>query len=345
MRGIKNSRLTLQALTAVLLFNIAYFASGATVTVVRPPNPNVIMAPGNTSPAAPGGLQTAPALICGMNSTPHISSIYNKSSASSSFKPGDKLDIVGCGFGKGGTVSLVDPQMQNIVKGLVNNQSVTITSWNETNIIAQIIPSLTGAPDIDFKVQVMPNGAAVIISPMAKAFIAARQTYNFPLPTSNTRLFAINYTNVWGAWKGSVTGHIASGDSLTTIEHKQVFSDASCHVADPNTQMVDRWKIAPLMLPKGYQIVGVVYFNGTPQNVDDLSDVQDTMIGNQGRAEWDAANSLVTVMFQGHSSYLKKQGLMGGVSTCYSKYGVRLQVSGPRGLLPIHEEQQWFGEP
>jgi hypothetical protein len=155
----------------------------AVPSVAKPPNPNAAMTP----PVAAQPMVAAPmpqmrlapptqgngmarlnsAAVCGMNTTPRITNINGTISAIV-FKPGDPLNIAGCGFGNGGQAYLSSGGTTVPLK---------IDTWSNENIHAHLILTLSGIPDLgSVKVNIQPNGSTVIGSAQINSFLARRET-------------------------------------------------------------------------------------------------------------------------------------------------------------------------
>ena len=163
MQRRKNNQLVKQAISAVLLLGFVCAASGADQTMhARPaattpqplPAPTVIqpavVAPSSQTrqvPASQAGpmIQLTPATACASNNTPRISNI-NGTQSVIVFKPGDKLDIVGCGFGSEGRRD--SPSAAELV-GTGQQIPLIIDTWNNAHITAHIDAGKTGIPDLD----------------------------------------------------------------------------------------------------------------------------------------------------------------------------------------------------
>ena len=336
MQSIKNFRLATQGITAVLLFGIAFAACGAeqmmralpapaaaqpivaptaVVAPAKPPNLNATIALPPTTKSG-GVMQLSPDAACAMNNTPRISSINGRSSAYNTFSPGDELKISGCGFGKGGTISLLDFQKQDIFK----NQPVIIKSWNENNIVVQIPPGITGVLDKNCWLNVMPNGAPAITSTVAQAFFAAREDYSLGLPMRSNRSFTVKYSQAFGVVRNILNPPQATiADHVPTFIERIYSTNGICpNIQDPQTQMVDTWHIDSKTdaFDGGYTAVGIKFINETKPINNGAS------VGSPGAT---FSNDTVTVHYQGAKDNLGR---------CSSRYDIALIVRGPRGILP-----------
>jgi hypothetical protein len=81
--------------------------------------------------------------------------------------------------------------------------------------------------------------------------------------------------------------------------------------------------------------VTAIYTEETDQSTWDNQAEQMVLVGNAGSATY-IAHKGVRVIFQGHSTYTKKQLTSGGHSTCTSSYSVSLKLTGPRGVAPTN---------
>ena len=350
MQSIKNVRLATQGITAVLLFGLAFVASGAeqmmraqpapattqsTVVapagmppVAKPPSPNATMAPKNLLPTIPGGgmAQLSPAAACGMNPTPRITSINGRSSGGIVFKPGDSLNIAGCGFGKGGQVALT---------GVA---PLYIDGWDDTNIKAHIDPALSRVHDVNsgVKLYVKPNGAAEMLSQVAHSFKAVYTETVIQLAAPEHGVFS----NIYGA-------PIALFNGTTSRVSRSLKKDGFCPpVTDQASQMSDFFRVEVYedALPSGVYTLDapagsspeyvVNYTNETDQTNWDTKAQQMVLVGDGGKVS--KAPGGFSVTFQGHSTYVKKGflGASGGTSTCTSSYTISLTVKTPRGFKP-----------
>ena len=357
MQRIKNIRLATQGIVAVLLFGIAFVAGGAeqmmrapsastavqpiaapTAVVAptgippaaKPPNPNTTM---QLVPPTPSGgvMQVSPAAACGMNNTPRISSINGRASAGIVFKPGDALNIAGCGFGKGGQVALIG------VGPLI------IDGWDDANIRARIDPALSRVRDVDsgVKLYVKPNGAAEMLSQVTHSFKAVYKETILALMPPEIGVFS----SIYGAPTTNVIG-------TSTRVSRSLKKDGFCPaVTNQLSQMSDFYhvEIVDDALPSGvgildtpgtdqglFEVIAVNYTNETDQTSWDTQREQMVLVGDGGKAEYDKVNKNIKVTFQGHSTYVKKGflGVGGGKSTCTSSYTVSLTVRAPRGFKP-----------
>ena len=289
------------------------------------------------APPTPGGgvMQLSPAAACGMNSTPRISSINGRASAGIVFKPGDSLNISGCGFGgfgKGAQAALYN------VGGLI------IDGWDDSNIHAHIDPALKGVPDSvgSVKLFVTPYGVPALVS-AGHSFTATREEVQVALPKEDRGI----YSQFFGAQTKTVSGN-------TTIVERSFGVEGSPYC--PNTtnqevQMVDTWTIDSNFLKgfkDGFELVRANYVNLTDQRNAFASEdyryrYDSGVVGNAGEAKYDKNGARVTVIFQGHSTYGKKHigqsdnfdGPQPGFSLCTSRYSVSLTLSGPRGVSPF----------
>jgi hypothetical protein len=152
----------------------------------------------HAQPSQGGGVAMLnPDAACASDNTPRISNI-NGTQSGIAFQPGSKLNISGCGFGKGG---------QAYLSGGGTTVPLKIDSWDASNIHAHIDAAITGVLDIDSaKVSISPSGASVIESKNTIGkFMASRRTY---LVTTNIPRYvklvaAFNKTTLggWGkAW-------------------------------------------------------------------------------------------------------------------------------------------------
>ena len=279
-----------------------------------------VFAPARTKPS--GVIQVSPAAACGMNNTPRIGSINGRSSGGIVFQPGDKLDIVGCGFGYQGR----EGRPAELV-GNGQQISLIIDTWNDAHITAHIDAGKTGIPDLDsIKLKVWPYGAP-ILSDVAHKFRAARETTQIAFPQYG------NY-NVLSKVLGKVTmvemGSPGNKSAMVQRNNPMLINDPAIKGTCPHitqTQLVD---IFPVDIKKGFEVLGVEYAN-QPFGGINSGDVQTVIIGNNGGAIWDSEANTVTVTFQGRCDYWKDQGL----NNRMSRYGVSLTVRGPRGVNPL----------
>ena len=290
------------------------------------------------APPTPGGgvMQLSPAAACGMNSTPRISSINGRASAGIVFKPGDSLNISGCGFGgfgKGAQAALYN------VGGLI------IDGWDDSNIHAHIDPALKGVPDSvgSVKLFVTPYGVPALVS-AGHSFTAAREEVQVALPKDDRGI----YSQFFGAHTKS-----NSGNTTTVERNLSVEGPPYCpNPTDQEQQMKDVWPIDSEFLKafkEGFIVVRANYVNLTDQRGKfdgiEYNDRYDAgVVGNAGGAAYDGAR--VTVIYQGHSTYGKKHvgfqadnfdGPQPGFSACTSRYRVSLTLSGPRGVSPLNK--------
>ena len=350
MQCIKNVRLATQGIAAVLLLGIAFAAgaeqmmralpapavqSTAVVApagmppVAKPPNSNATMSPKNLLPTIPGGgmAQLTPAAACGMNPAPRITSINGRSSGGIVFKPGDSLNIAGCGFGKGGQVALTDVA------------PLYIDGWDDTNIKAHIDPALSRVHDVNsgVKLYVKPNGAAEMLSQVVHSFKAVYTETVIQLAAPELGVFS----NIYGAPKAFFNG-------TTSRVSRNLKKDGFCPpVTNQVSQMSDffRVEIYEDALPNGVITFDapagsgpeydVNYTNETDQTNWDTQAQQMVLVGDGGRVSKKSPGGF-SVTFQGHSTYVKKGflGASGGTSTCTSSYTISLTVKTPRGFKP-----------
>ena len=333
MQHINNSQFVKQAIGAVLLFGFVFAASGAEQMMrgrPAPTAPQPLPAPTSIQPtvvtkqvpSSQGGgvAQIAPAAACVSNNAPRISNI-NGTQSVIVFKPGDSLNIVGCGFGKGGKVQLSSAGY--IVPLIVN-------AWDDANILARIDPALSHVPDLTnvMSLSVQPNGASMIFSKGSSySFLAAREDAIVALDP-NPGI----YSDIYGAAK-----KIATSSFIRVSRHLNQDSNVSWYcpkVSNQVSQMSDFFPVKPLAA--GFEPI-VTYTNETDQTNWDTQKVQWVLVGNGGSAKYDPVNKAITVTFQGNSVYTKKNLLDGGYSTCTSSYTVSLKARGPRGMPPTFE--------
>lgn len=361
MASIKNRQRATQGVTAVLLLGIAFVAgaaeqmlralpavhSNAVVApaglppVAKPPSPNAPMLQNKLAPPAQGAGKgvalLSPDAACATNSLPRITSI-NRRQSGIEFKPGDTLNIVGCGFGNfgnGGHLYLVS---EGIFVPLV------IDGWADATIRAHIDIALGKVPDLAAAMlRIQPIGKPLISSSPVHSFQAVRDVVSIALPP-NLGIYSNIYMDNAISSKGF--NAISSPDGKSTIVERNFRYIHFCPaVTNQQTQLVDTWPIDSNFLKAGFEVVGTNYLNQTNQDNWDGDDYQNVLVGNNGGANYDTAQKRVTVTFQGHSLYAKKHiGFQGdtfgdnpppGTSKCTSRYSVSLTVKGPRGVSPV----------
>jgi hypothetical protein len=331
------SHRTVYGLTAVLLLGGAVAARAEMMQhgppLNQPSGPSAgPMLQKKPAPASPGGGvgQLNPAAVCAANKTPRIINI-NGTQAGIEFKPGDSLNIAGCGFGAAAAGNQV---------ALIGVGPLYIDAWTGENVRAHIDPALSKIPDVaGVSVYLKPNGAPALSTPPAHRFRAARETTHLPLPAA----LGV-YSPIYGAPKAS----LVQGGIAATVE-RNAFYIPYCPSVTTQSQLVDFWPLKAVFFEQGHAVVGVDYQNMTDQTSEDGDNFQRILVGNGGGATYDAGQHRVVVTFQGHSTYAKRHGLLaGGVqpnvyptadpnpgsSKCTSRYRVSLTVSGPRGLSP-----------
>ena len=354
MKNIKNVRLVKQAISVVLLFGFACVASGAEQmmrALPAPATPQLMPAPAVVEPSrqtkqappkqAGGMARITPAGACGMNPAPRITSINGRSSAGIEFKPGDKLDIAGCGFGSEGRRDT--PAAAELV-GAGQQIPLIIDTWNNAHIVAHIDAGKTGIPDLDgIKLKVWPYGAP-ILSDMAHKFRAARETVHVALPPKTRRIFS----NIYGPNQSIALSNSPDGRS-TIVERnseqnmgRKIYIGFCPAVTNQQAQMKDELVIdggMQSLLHDGFVVASVDYQNQTQQENSDDSTWQKVVVGSHGGALYiqDLTQDRIVVTFQGHSTYVKKMVFSdeGGISLCTSRYTVSLSLSGPRGVKPF----------
>ena len=261
-----------------------------------------------------------PAAACNLNNTPRITNINGTQSTGIEFKPGDALNIAGCGFGKGGHLQL---------SGGGYSVPLIVDGWDDANIKARIDPALSRVPDLKgvVSLSVQLNGASILFSKSSYSFRAAREDVLVALSSSQGV-----YSDIYGAPKT-----INTTTSTRVTRHLDQNSSVSWYcpkVTDQVSQMSDFFPVKPLA--SGFEAVAV-YSNETDQTNWETQKEQMVLVGNGGSAKYDAVNKGVKVTFQGHSTYTKKILLSGGHSTCTSSYTVSLKLRGPRGISPTTE--------
>lgn len=296
----------------------------APIPTPMPIHPTVVARLPQTKQASPsqgGGMaQLIPAAACASNNTPRISNI-NGTQSVIVFKPGDSLNIVGCGFGKGGKVQLSSAGY--IVPLIVN-------AWDDPKILARIDPALSHVPDLTgvVSLSVQPNGASMIFSKGSSySFVAAREDAVVALDPK----LGI-YSDIYGAAK-----QIATSAFIRVSRHLNQDSSVSWYCPKVTDQVSQMWDFFPVKpLATGFEPI-VTYTNETDQTNWDTQKVQWVLVGNGGSAKYDPVNKGIKVTFQGNSVYTKKNLLDGGYSTCTSSYKVSLKARGPRGMPPTSE--------
>ena len=286
-------------------------------TVVPPPSQGggVTLQKTLTPPSQAGGMAyQSPAMACVQNNTPRITSI-NGTQSGIVFKPGDSLNIVGCGFGKGGKAFLGSSSVPLIIDG---------NGWNDTNIKARIDPALSHAADlVGVALSVQPNGAAPMQSKSVYGFRAIREDV-LALSSFNT---ANAYSHVYGT--PTITANGAG--PIRVSRHLDHYSGYCPQVTDQASQMTDFFPFKAT-IAKGFEATAI-YTNETDQNTWENQKEQMILVGGSGGATYEV-NKGVRVFFQGHSTYTKKYLLSGGYSSCTSSYTVALKLTGPRGMPP-----------
>jgi hypothetical protein len=355
MQRIKNGRLAIQGLTAVLLFSTAFASSAAQVIQRRIPPP----------PA--GVAQLSPAAACATDNTPRIGNI-NGTQSGIALQPGTQLNIVGCGFGRNGQVYL---------SGGGTTVQLKIDSWSDSNIHAQIDPVLGGVLDFGgVTVNVKPNGLPGMASIGTNSFKAARSQYVLAIPTGATANYSGIYqpptiTNV-GSYspiggmqtatdRSSATAAVAGPGAaaptasigvFTRVARAHLYPGGFCPaVSDQASQMTDSWPVD--FLADGFDVVDVSYKNETDAKTWDTQAIEWVAVGNDGSARYDATQKRIFATFQGSSMYVKQSGTLETIvnaafdpiklyeslensgSACNSSYTLSLTVSGPRGISPF----------
>jgi len=357
MKNIKDVRSATQGIAAVLLFGIAFSANAdvmkampapvVTQTLVAPavPSATTPITPNTTispkSPAPSGGVMLfSPAAACVSNNTPRIGNV-NGTQSGIEFKPGDTLNISGCGFGNKGGVVLLN----NLQAPLIINK------WSDANIIAKIDPMLSKYFDASqVKLTVTPNGSNQITSLVTYKFRAAREDTLVKVlwGLSNQDPEVAEDSSTYSKIYGNPSIHYAADDKSTIVERNLIVRRDGGGFCPPVTnqenEMKDFWQIyvLPENVNAGFEAVELVYQNNTDPDSTDNDDVQNVLVGNAGGASVQKVGRTngvqvpkrVAVTFQGHSRYHKKGalGVGGGYSECTSKYSVSLRVRGPRGI-------------
>jgi len=271
-------------------------------------------------PSRGGAALLNPDAACGSDNTPRISSI-NGTTHGFDIQPGQKLSIVGCGFGRNG---------QAYLSGGGTTIELKIDSWKDSTVVAHVDAALSGVRDFDAtKVNVKPNGAAVLGSIETNKFRAARVDSVVALPPELG-----NYSPIYGA----VNRRLSLDKKSTRVERD---GNGTCGAIDTQEKnMQDSWTVN--FLADGFEVQGVTYYNKTNQGTSYSTGKQTgtrSLEGSAGRATWDPSTKTVSVVFQGNHE--KLVGSSGGgvgaddVDRCTSLYFVSLNVSGPRGFSPM----------
>jgi len=305
MQRSKNARLATQVLTAVLLFSTAFASSAAQVIQRRIPPPPADVA------------RLSPAAACATDNTPRIGNI-NGTQSGIVLQPGTQLNIVGCGFGRNGQVYLSGGGTPVLLK---------IDLWSDSNIHAQIDPSLGGLLDFDgVTVNVKPNGLPGMASIATNGFKAARETALWALPYSLGQ-----YSQIYGMPKVTL-----SPDGKSTLVERKSSYDGFCpRVLDQAADMQDIWQLDGGFFEQGFEVESVDYENMTDQLQEDTNGHQSILVGENGGAYYRAKTKSIVVTFQGHSWYGKATLFYSGISGCSSLYKVSLKLTGPRGISPF----------
>ncbi len=279
----------------------------------------------HAQPSQGGGVAMLnPDVACANNSTPRISTINGKKSATLLqsgilFQPGSKLDIAGCGFGPGG---------QAYLNAGDRTVPLKIDSWKDSHVVAKIDDALGGVPDFGMlTVYVKPNSAPVITLAGPSSFRAARETAQWALPPALGK-----YSKVYGAPKVSL-----SPDGKSTVVERNTRYTPFCPAQKDQTEMVDSWPTDSAHFNQGFEVVGLNFQNMTDQLVNDDMNSQGVVVGSEARAQHEKSKNRIAVTFQGHSSYSKLQGGVedNGYSDCTSRYSVSVKITGPRGISPF----------
>jgi hypothetical protein len=286
----------------------------------KPPNPNAQMLPQKpASPSLGNGMSfQSPDMACVTNNTPRISNI-NGMQSGIKFKPGDTLDIVGCGFGKDiGKVVLRDDSVPLIV-----------TDWNNAHIKAHIDPALSRVSDFaGGNLNVLPNGAPTLSSKAVYSFRAAREDVFVAVDAKPHNGAAVVYSNIYGAPTTSITA------TSTKVSRNLARISGFCpQVTDQASQMSDFFPVG--QFNSGFDVTAI-YTEETDQTNWETQKEQMILVGNSGSATY-IAHKGVRVTFQGHSTYTKKYLLSGGYSACTSSYSISLKLTGPRGVPSMWE--------
>jgi hypothetical protein len=360
MKRAENSRLILQGITAFVLFGLTFVASADQAMhalpkptsalpavqstalpavqqpVAQPPGP-LTKPMSQSAPSAPpmnqmklpplpqgrGMAQLGSDAACGLDNTPRIGSVNGRSSGGFDFKPGDTLNIGGCGFGSAGQVYL------SVGVGVA--VPLIVDTWNDSNIHAHIDVALGGVPDVGvLNVHVKPNGTAELASAGGSSFHAVRETNPWALPPALGK-----YSQVYG----QPTATLSSDGKATVVERKKDYTNDTpfCPaVTNQEAQMQDIWKLDGSSFKPGFKIESVDYKNMTNQVEADNLVEEDVLVGQNGSAYYLSSAKSIIVTFQGHSIYTKKSWSNTiPDSLCTSRYTVSAIISGPRGISPF----------
>jgi hypothetical protein len=293
-----------------------------------PPAPPMMIAPLPQMKLAPpsqggGSAQINSSVACVSNNTPRINNM-NGTQFGINFAPGSKLDITGCGFGKGGQIFL---------SGGVTPVQFQIDSWSDSHITAHIDSALGGLRDFSSaKVNIKPNGLATISSIETNKFTAARELTQLPLPPELG-----NYSTFYGPVDKRLTVN-NKGTRVARMNYGGSCGDISIDNS-PAKVMKDSWTVN--FLADGFEVQDVTYTNQTDQTTSYTTGSQtgsQSLVGSAGGATWDPSSKTVAVVFQGNRAVMTAAGALvvgDATNSCSSLYFVSLNVSGPRGLSPV----------
>jgi hypothetical protein len=339
MESTKNFRSATQGITAALLFGIAFAAGAdqvmrampapaatqpAVVAPAKLPGSNATMSPKNLSPTTSGGgvMQLSPAAACGMNTAPRITNI-NGTQSGIVFKPGDSLNIAGCGFGNGGQAYLSSGGTTVPLK---------IDTWSNENIHVHLINSLSGIPDLgNVKVTIQPSGGTVIGSTETYSFFARRETSTVTTNLSHYVKFVPGGANVQSTffypngWGPAIMDQYGTVARVTTGIVETAFAEDGFTLLDPG---------------KGFKTIklNVIWLTKVVNN-----GVTDIYSGNVMRFRGENTSTPIGGGYRvsaGEEFIQNKDApesplICKDIRDChYSKYQVSVDVSGPAGVTP-----------
>jgi hypothetical protein len=296
---------------------------------------------GNQSPgSSASNVTTASHAMC----PPNISTISGLPTVM--FSPSELFNpytIKGCGFGNGvGKVYLTGPfnggKVQLIVQSVGGSQrSPARAAWNDTAIIVNVDPSVTGEVDQENVTLVIEPASGAPIQKSGNQFLAARQDVTLQtIPKSAVHFYDSILTGVGGKKTGPLT---PSGSTTATLS-----------VANPELLY-----FTPSQSPAGFSAEvfrgGTASFFSTGSDLFDMSGLYRGFLAESfqlhqaadptgcdsstGKSEgnwsatWSGTNIRVSWKeFQCHLPW------MGGGPDVWSDYSLSVTVKGPRGIDP-----------
>jgi hypothetical protein len=196
MRRERQQRWSIRIATAVLAINAAGVACADQAMRMRRlpsgPAPATDAAP-VVQPAVPqqnadngASAPANPVVTCSIDGSPRISSLNGRQYGDIEFKPGDSISLLGCGFTSSG---------QAYLSGGGTSISLKIDSWTDSSIHARIDAALSGQVDFGAaRINVKPNGGALLSSIDNNRFTAAREQHEIALPPNEG-----TYATLYGA--------------------------------------------------------------------------------------------------------------------------------------------------